>query len=198
MRMKVGLAVVVGAFLLSGTISLAQFHSESGTALSGPPEDITAAVVANNELGSGIGTVQIHITRWSTDADRMQLLTVLRESGPQALLKELQKMPRVGTIRTPTSVGYDLHYARQAAVGDGRRVVIATDRPIGEWEAAQQPRSVEYPFTILQMQLDNRGKGTGTMSYATKIVANDDMIELEDFASSPFRLTNVEAKTAKK
>jgi hypothetical protein len=48
------------------------------------------------------------------------------------------------------------------------------------------------------MQLDSQGKGTGTMSYATKIVANDDMIELEDLASAPFRLTNIEAKKRKK
>jgi hypothetical protein len=196
--MKVQLAVLVGAFLLSSAASMAQFHPESGPALSGPPEDITAAVVANNELGSGLGTVQIHINRWSTDADRTRLLTVLRESGPQALLKELQKMPSVGTIRTPNSVGYDLHYARQSAVGDGRRIAIATDRPVEYWEATAQPRSVDYPFTLLQMQLDKSGKGTGTMSYATKIVANDDVIELEDFASSPFKLTSIEAKPRKK
>ena len=162
------------------------------------PEDITATVIANNELGSGLGTVQIRINRWSTDADRTRFVTVLRESGPQALLKELQRMPSVGTIRTPNSVGYDLHYARQTPVGDGRRIVIATDRPISYAEATYQGRTLDYPFTLLQMQLDSQGKGTGTMSYATKIVANDDMIELEDLASVPFRLTNIEAKKRKK
>lgn len=166
--------------------------------LSPDPEDITAAVIANNELGSGLGTVQIRINRWSTDDDRTRLITVLRESGPQALLKQLQKMPSVGTIRTPNSVGYDLHYARQTPVGDGRRIVIATDRPISYAEATYQGRTLDYPFTLLQMQLDSQGKGTGTMSYATKIVANNDMIELEDLASAPFRLTNIEAKKRKK
>jgi hypothetical protein len=185
---------VVAAFsllLLVGSVTMAQQQT-------GGPEDISAAVIANNELASGIGTVQIHITRWSTDADRTQLLTVLRESGPEALLKELQKMPSVGTIRTPNSVGYDLHYARQAPVGDGRRIVIATDRPVGFIEATNRGRTLDYPFTLIQMQLDKNGKGTGTMSYATKIVANDNMIELEDIASSPFKLTNVEAKPARR
>lgn len=198
MRMKIRLALSLGAFLLNGVVSGAQVRSESGPALSGPPEDISATIIANNELGSGMGTVQIHVSRWSTDADRTHLLTVLRESGPQALLKALQKMPPVGTIRSPSSVGYDLHYARQSAVGDGRRIAIATDRPIAFFEATAQPRSIDYPFTLIQMQLDKSGKGTGTMSYATKIVANDDMIELEDFASSPFKLTNIEARQTKK
>jgi hypothetical protein len=197
MRIKVQVAAIVTALLLVGASATAQFANESGRALSGGPEDITAAVVANNELGSGVGTIQIRINRWSTDEDRLRLMTALRESGPQALLKELQKMPSVGTIRTPSSTGYDLRYARQAAVGDGRRIVIATDRPMDYWEAANSPRSVEYPFTVLQMQVDQNGKGTGTMSLAMKIVANDDLVILEDIASTPFRLTNVEAKPHK-
>jgi hypothetical protein len=184
-------SVALSVLLLSGSLAAGQQHA-------GEPEDITSTVIANNELGSGLGTVQIRINRWSTDADRTRLITVLRESGPQALLKELQKMPSVGTIRTPNSVGYDLHYARQTPVGDGRRIVIATDRPISYAEATYQGRTLDYPFTLLQMQLDSQGKGTVTMSYATKIVANDDVIELEDLASAPFKLTNIEAKKRKK
>jgi hypothetical protein len=191
MRVRNIASVALGVLLLTAALAAAR-------QLTPDPEDITATVIANNELGSGLGTVQIRINRWSTDADRTRLITILRESGPQALLKELQKMPSVGTIRTPNSVGYDLHYARQTPVGDGRRIVIATDRPISYAEATYQGRTLDYPFTLLQMQLDSQGKGTGTMSYATKIVANDDMIELEDLASAPFRLTNIEAKKRKK
>ena len=66
------------------------------------------------------------------------------------------------------------------------------------WEATNQPRTIDYPFTIIQMQLDQNGKGTGTMSYATKVEANDDVILLEDYASTPFRLTNIEAKKSGK
>ena len=191
MLARLHVTIAVGVVLLAAALAAAQPQSSAG------PEDITAAVVANNELASGIGTVQIRINRWSTDADRTRLLTTLRESGSAALLKELQKMPSVGTIRTPNSVGYDLHYARQTPVGDGRRIVIATDRPISFLEATNQGRTLDYPFTLLQMQLDKNGKGTGTMSYATKIVANDNVIELEDIASAPFRLTNIEAKPRK-
>lgn len=197
MRIKVQLAALAAGVLLVGGSATAQFANESGQALSGGPEDITASVIASNEIASGVGTLQIRINHWSTDEDRTRLLTSLRESGPEALLKALQKMPSVGTIRTPSSVGYDLRYARQTKVGDGRRIVIATDRPMDYWEASNQPRSVQYPFTVLQMQVDQSGKGTGTMSLAMKITANDDLVILEDIASAPFRLTNVQAKAHK-
>jgi hypothetical protein len=33
------------------------------------------------------------------------------------LLETLRHMPRVGDIRTPDSIGYDLHFARRCASG---------------------------------------------------------------------------------
>jgi len=75
-------------------------------------------------------------------------------------------------------------------------IVIATDRPIGFWEATHQPRSIEYPFTVIQMKLDRDGNGSGTLSYATRIVAHENnVIELEDFATQPIMLNNIHAET---
>ena len=86
------------------------------------------------------GTVEIAVERWSTDAERDRLMAVLLEKGPDKLLDELQKLPRVGYIRTPNSIGYDLHYARKAPGEDGgEHVVLATDRYIAYWEAANRP-----------------------------------------------------------
>jgi hypothetical protein len=111
------------------------------------------------------------------------------------VLDALQHQKPVGTIQTPDSIGYDLRYAHQEPAEDGgRRIVIATDRPIGFWEARNQPRTIDYPFTVIQLQLDKNGEGTGTLSAATKITAHGNTIELENFASSPTMLTEVRAK----
>jgi hypothetical protein len=122
---------------------------------------------------------------------------VLQEKGPAELLKQLQKMKPVGRIRTPDSIGYDLRYAQQTPSEDGgRTIVIATDRPIGFWEATQRPRSIDYPFTVIQMKLDRDGNGSGTLSYATRIVARgNNVIELEDFATQPIMLNNIKSES---
>lgn len=170
----------------------------AGAAMSqtaGEKESFTAIAVANNNIATGTGTVQMDVTRWSTDAERMKLVDALRNKGPEALLEELRKNRSTGTIRTPDSLGYDLRFAHQMPAEDGgRRIVLATDRPIGFWEATNKPRSIDYPFTVIQMQIAPDGKGTGTLSYATKIVARDNIIELENFATSPVMLTQVEAR----
>ena len=162
---------------------------------SGEPEEFTAVAVVNNNLGTGAGTVIMQVNLWSTDAERAKLVNVLMQKGPKALLEELRDARPTGRIRTPDSLGYDLHYAQQTPAEDGgRRIVLATDRPIGFWEATNRPRTIDYPFTIIQMHIGPDGKGTGTLSYFTKILAHDNIIELENFATAPVMLTEIKAR----
>ena len=178
-------AVVVGAAVTRGQTA-------------GEKEQFTAIAIVNNNLGSGVGTVLMDVTRWSTQQERERLVTTLREKGPDALLEALQKNPSAGSIRTPDSLAYDLRFAHQTTNGDGtRRIVLATDRPIGFWEAKTRPRTIDYPFTVIQMELDREGRGKGTLSYATKITTRGDIIELENFATSPAMLTEVTSKRAR-
>ena len=179
--------VVCSAVVATIVAPAAQTHGEK--------EEFTAIAMANNPVQSGAGTVIISVERWSTAAERERFVSTLLNKGPRALLDALQDTKSVGRIRTPDSIGYDLHYAFQTPGEDGgRRIVIATDRPIGFWEAYDQPRTVEYPFTIVQMQIGDDGRGTGTLSEFTKVVASDNNIFLENFANAPVMLTEIRAK----
>ena len=161
----------------------------------GTPERYTAMAVNMSNVGrTGAGTIEIAVDRWSTDAERDRLLTTLMEKGPDKLLDALRDMRRVGYIRSSSSLGYDLHYARRTPLPDGgERVVLATDRPVGFWEAVNRPRSIDYPFTIIELHLNADGEGEGKLSLATKIVADKESktIVLEDYANQPVLLTSV-------
>jgi len=161
----------------------------------GTPERFTALAVNMSNVGrTGAQTVEIVVNRWSTDAERDRLLAVLLERGPEKLLETLQDMPRVGYFRTPTSLGYDLHYARRMPLPDGgERIVLVTDRRIGFWEAANQARSVDYPFTLIELHINRDGEGEGKLSFATKITADKEnkIVVLEDYANQPVLLTSV-------
>ncbi len=162
----------------------------------GEKERFTAVAIVNNIRASGAGIVQIDVNRWSTSAERTTLLDALKKKGADKLLDELKGMRSVGTIKTPDSLGYDLRYANQTPLPDGgRRIVLATDRPIGFWEATHRPRTIDYPFTVIQMEIDKDGKGKGTLSYATKIIPAGDTIVLENFDTSPIMLTEIKSET---
>lgn len=143
---------------------------------------------------TGAGLVDIVVERWSTDAERDRLLDVLAKGGQEKLLSELQSLPRVGYFRTPNSIAYDLKFARKEKLDEGgEQIVIATDRYIGFWEARNRPRTIDYPFTLIEIRLGPDGVGEGKMSLATKITYYESTkrIALENYASQPVMLTKV-------
>ena len=159
------------------------------------PEKLTAFAVdtSNTAPRANASPVDIIINRWSTDAERDRLLSVFRDKGQDALLAELQKLPVVGGIRTPGSLNYDLHFARQKPDAEGGRMVfLMTDRYVSVWEAMNRPRTMDYPFTLIQLQLDKDSRGVGKASIATKITQEPDgTIDLENFSNQPVMLNDV-------
>jgi len=159
------------------------------------PEKFTAFAINSSNVTNRAQTspVDITINRWSTDADRDRLIEILKSKGQDALLEALQKLPVVGYINTPGSLRYVLHFARQRPTAEGgRNIFLMTDRFIGSWEAVNRPRTVDYPFMLIQLQLDRSSHGVGKASLYTKITATDDnTIELENFANVPVMLNDV-------
>jgi hypothetical protein len=151
----------------------------------------------NMNSGPSTGVIDFTIERWSTDAERDQLLSIIKENPKDPtdkLLKALQKLPKVGYIRSQKTLGWDLHYARQTPLDEGgRRIVLGTDRPIGFREAANQPRSMDYPFTILEMHLDKDDKGEGKILVGTKIYVDKktNNLVLENYAQQPVRFNEI-------
>ena len=188
MRKTVALAIVAG-FLLAGPVQAQDKKEEKPK-----PYRFTAFAI-NMNSGPRAGMVDIVLERLTTDEERDGLIAAFVEGGQNALLKALQKVrPRVGYIRTPNSLGYDLQYAYRFVNSDGTsRVVIGTDRPINFWEARNQPRTIDYPFTIIEMRLDAKGQGEGRMAAGTKISKSKDgkTVELENYGISPVALNEI-------
>jgi hypothetical protein len=177
-------------------LGLAASPSARQVASNSPREEFTAFAVNMSNVGrAATSPIDIVIERWSSDAERDRFFAIFKEKGANALLDALRDAPRVGYIRTPDSLAYDLHYARQTPNEDGgRRIVLGTDRPIGFWEATNRPRSIDYPFTLLELQLDSHGEGVGKLSIATKITLNGNVLALENFANQPVMLNNVQKR----
>jgi len=165
------------------------------TASNSPSEHFTAVAVNTSTVGrAGAGPVDITINQWTSEADRDRLMTLFREKGEKALLSALQDQKPVGTISTPGSVAYDLRYARQLPTAEGgRRIILATDRPMGFWEAMDQSRSVEYPFTLIELRVDKNGNGEGKLSVATKLTLENNTLVIENYANQPVMLNEVKA-----
>jgi hypothetical protein len=167
----------------------------SPAAADDPPLRLRAFAVNMSGVGRpGAETLDIVIERWSTDAEQKTLIDTLRERGDK-LLDELQDIePRAGYIRTTTSLGWAIQYARQEELASGgRRVVFATDRPMSFYELQNRTRSSDYEFMFCEIRLRPDGKGEGKLSTAAKIRwdEHERAMEIEDYAIEPVRLTQV-------
>jgi hypothetical protein len=160
-----------------------------------PPLRITAFGVNLSNLGPyGAHEIEFHIDRWSTDAERAQLVAALTDKGTDGLLAALQALKPVGVMRLPSSVAYDVQYARKRPHDSSHeQIIIATDRRIGAFEARDNAKALNYPFTLIEVRVDARGHGEGKLSLASKIVLNKDKQtpELENYAKEPVSLQNI-------
>jgi hypothetical protein len=180
-------SAAAAALVVATALTIAANAQTMGT----PAKYVATAVDMNR---GAAGTIEIAVDRWSSDKDRDRLMTVLMEKGPEKLLDVLQDMPRMGYFRAPGNLGWDIHFARMIPLPDGgERVVLVTDRRIGFWEASRQPRSIDYPFTVIELRLNRDGEGEGKLSIATKIIPDkeNNIVTLENYAIQPVQLTTV-------
>jgi hypothetical protein len=168
------------------------------------PIRLNAFGVNMSNIGTGAtGMIDIRINRWSTAAEREKVITTMVEKGQDALLSLLQDLPSKGRLSFPAHqgpdpnnmrLGWDIRYAwtRPDPEG-GHRIVVALDRYMSFWEIRNQPRTVDYPFTLIEIHMNKDGKGEGRMAYATKITFDKEKktIELENYSTEPVRLNEI-------
>jgi hypothetical protein len=178
-----------------------------------PPPFIMTAFVVNmtnvNVPRGNAGTMQIRINSYSPAGTRQRLIQTMLDKGQDALLKALQKEPSRGRMSFPGwqgpdpqnyRLGWDLRYvARDPLPDGGDRIVIATDRQMSFAEVRNQPRSVDYPFTLFEIHIPKEGKGEGRGFGATQIKFDKkkNQIVLEQYTAGDLRLNEITVEAKK-
>ena len=75
----------------------------------------------------------------------------------------------------------------------GEKVVLGVDRYMSFLEIRNQPKSVDYPFTLVQLHLDkDMTKSEGKLAAFTMITFDKkkQALELENYGTEPVRLAN--------
>jgi len=167
-------------------------------AQSGPPlpESFTTNAVNMSGIGSTSPTpLDITITKWTTPAEQERYISILRGKGGDALAEALRRGPSIGSIRTPTSLSYDFRYAVQERTRDNlRRIILLTDRPMEFAELYVRSRSVDYPFSAIELLVDDSGRGKGSLWIAAKLTLVDDLLVLDNYSDRPVDLHDVRRK----
>jgi len=139
------------------------------------------AVVGGNASGPNV-SINVFVDKYNTDQEMKRYADILLESGPDGLRRALEKED-LGRFAPIGGVGLPLAIVRKLVESDQIVIRALTIRTVSFPELRKAGRSIEYPYTMLEMVLDRDGKGTGTAIGAAKIRFSQkkDTYELESF-----------------
>jgi len=152
------------------------------------------------------GSLQITVERWSTAEERKAYLEAIVEGRNETTLQGKQRYlldmmdkargaNRVGFARFPRTLGWDLTYAWQFMDGNTRVIRLATNRPVPFIEARNQYRTMDYPFGIIELRLNEKGEGDGNVFQAASVtVDKDGVLQIESYGIGPQPLLGVRAR----
>jgi hypothetical protein len=137
------------------------------------------------------GRMSIDLDRWSTTAERDQLVKVIAENGPEQLLDAFREVGRIGTLSWPGGLEYTVRYAWRSQRADGSDVVFVVDRPLWVWWDVNTP-STPYQFTVIQMRLGKDGRGEGRASLGVPVASDKTLgVTLSDYVKATALLADV-------
>ena len=146
----------------------------------------------STQLGRNVG-VTIIIYEFSTPENRQALVEAFQKGQNQGLVNALSKMPAVGRIQIPGTLGYDLSFIRMIPSQTGRTIRFVTNRKITFGEAYSDSQSQSFDLTAGELQLNDqdKSKSAGVLYPACQFTINKDgelQIELNQNA---WRLANI-------
>jgi hypothetical protein len=136
--------------------------------------------------------VTIRLTGTTPDELVQEYLKLVAEKDYRGLRQTLEKVRNLGNISMDGYVGTDIAVVREHDTENGKLINILTARNMPFIELYRGGRSTDYPFSLIQILVDEEGKGQGSVILAAKVTFNKEgILEIESFGLQPFQLFNV-------
>jgi len=132
-------------------------------------EQYTAMIAVTGGMASGAtALLDIWIDEFTSDEEVVASAALLKEKGMDALRRDLEKKD-FGRASTRNSGPVPIAIARSLTNGKNRIIRLFFARNIGFVETVSLVRSRDYPFSIIELVLDDKGTGQGTAIGAAQI-----------------------------
>ena len=184
---------------LGGTMAAALLVIAWDASAAGPllVADTFTATTANM-TPAGVN-LRMQIIQWQDAAARTEVVATLA-ADPDA--STLAKLPTVGYVWPNGSpVGYSVKYANHAPEPNGNeRVTLVTDKRLGSydfkgWSVAGAAAGNDAPYSVIELELNGAGAGTGTLSLAGEVLLDEGAGTVALKPGGPSLLTNVKRET---
>jgi len=177
-------------FVLVLVVSLSLVASAQDKTL--PEAYSGAAMGTGGSVGGKTILFNFRITQYTTDEEVRNFAQLVKDRGPDALRRALEKEDK-GRISAVGTTGNQIAVARKRQQGSDTIITVVTARNMPFIELYRNGRTTDYPFGYLQVKLDATGKGTGQIMAAAKIRFDKKkgQYEIESFGNQYIKATNV-------
>jgi hypothetical protein len=157
-------------------------------------ETFTAtAAVKTAGASSANAPVTITVDRKMPQAEADTLLAAFKAGGAAALRKALVGVPPTGSVQIGAGKPTPTRATLERATDKGRLLTIVTDTPLlflGAGVPGAKPKE-GYDFGVIDLEVDAKGSGSGTISPAAKVTVKQGVFVVEDYSGELVRLTGV-------
>ena len=148
-------------------------------------------------IGGQLGHVSIPFTLeidGETPQDQVQRYRqTLETKGPAELLQAISGR-KLGTFTLEGTPPHDLNFVQVRPQEKGHSITALSERWVHVFELSNATKLKDYPFTYIQLFINDDGKGEGSLVTAAKINLNDDIADVQEFGSFPAHLEGVQRK----
>jgi hypothetical protein len=177
--------VLIGLAMVSATAGVPQTSGTTAFA-----DAFSAGTEIKTASGPISATIQVRIRRYTPEFDRKALEDALEHGGYASFVNAMRKVPEVGVVVAGDGQ-FSIRYAREHKTDKGRTIVVVTDKPIffvGGARPNAKPRA-GYESALVQLQVDNRGVGTGMMAPAARVKPGGEAgVRIDNYADEPLAL----------
>ncbi|HSR66422.1 MAG TPA: hypothetical protein VLU25_00645 [Acidobacteriota bacterium] len=149
------------------------------------------AVGVRSPVGGRSVPVNIHVDEMTSDGELRELQNLLQEKGEDALLNRLEEVEK-GRMGRADEVGIDIAIVRSYETDEGRKLILVGVRDRSIFELRSSSRTNLYPYTWIELTLDEQGRGSGKVAYPARLKFDDQgNLEVKEFGLEFVRLMNV-------
>jgi hypothetical protein len=158
-------------------------------------EVYTATLTSARGLGKKTAELVLTVTSRTSDEEAAELQKILNEQGSEAAVEAIRKFDR-GVARIVGGPSSPIRHMRSHPGQNGARVIIITDGPLYFPEDAPSPSAIsKSSIGLIELVVDNSGKGRGNMVEALKVsITEDGVFQVVTPGKTKIDLENVQQK----
>lgn len=157
-------------------------------------ETFTAtATVKTAGAATATAPITIVVERKMSQEEADRLLTAFTAGGAPALRKALVGVAPTGSVRLGNAAPTPTRILLERYTDKGRLLTMVADQPIlflGAGVPGATPKE-GYEFSVIDIEVDESGRGSGTLAPAAKVTAKQGVFVVDDYAAELVRLVDV-------